>query len=96
MIQKESIVYIHEDGTHDIENAEYIWKWEEDNKIMARARTRINKKTVEEFLSAVDNGMWRIADLFTMGPIRIAGGGFRIVARRCGATINYYLVACTC
>ncbi len=66
----------------------------EENKIMTR--TRINKKTVEEFLSMIDNGMWSIADLFTMGPIRIAGGGFRILARRCGATINYYLVACTC
>lgn len=57
------------------------------------ARIKINKSQAELMLKYVDGGVWRPSDAFKMGPINLRNG-FRLIAKKIGATFQYFCVAC--
>ena len=52
---------------------------------------RLFRDEVEAILEEIDNGVWRVRDLYTLGPIRWKAG-FQVIARWTGCCVNYWLV----
>jgi hypothetical protein len=52
----------------------------------------MNKVEVEMILAKVDGGIWNPIDAIKMGPINLKNG-FRLIAKKVGATFQYWCVA---